>query len=68
MTEVTDSEAVGVIDGEPLDDHAAMEQPITWALSTPDRVEHGDGVVGHVGQRVVHPSSFVDSRRPGCRT
>ena len=43
-----------------------IESPMTWARSTSTRIEHGDGVERHVGQRVrLRPSSFDD--RPTSR-
>ena len=42
-----------MVDGEPLDDHPSHGAAHDVRLLAPDRIEHRNGIVGHVGQGVV---------------
>ena len=46
-------QAVGVVDGEALDDHPSHGATHHVRLFDAQSVENGDGVIGHVGQAVV---------------
>ena len=39
-----------MVDGQPLHDHAAHRAAHDMGLVDPGRIEHGDGVFGHVSQ------------------
>jgi hypothetical protein len=54
---------VGVVDGEALDDHPAQRQAHHVRPGHLERVEHGQGVGGHVGQRVLDAVEL--GRQPG---